>query len=259
MNDKSRAATGRSKETFNLGKWTEKELGHLIRVWARIQTSSERIEVISEQFLGVGYRESTLVGDMARAEILVVNLERVDCFTFIDYVEAMRLSRSFGGFKKNLVKVRYQCGKVSYLTRNHFFSDWSEFNEKSVADVTGQVGGRAAQRAAKTLNIRKDGTRLLEGIAPRSREITYVPAGCVDDMVLARLRAGDYAGIYTDEAGLDVSHVGIIINDRGRIALRHASSLQANRRVVDCGLRDYLADKPGLVVLRPKELRQNDE
>jgi hypothetical protein len=64
------------------------------------------------------------------------------------------------------------------------------------------------------------------------------------------LRTGDYAGLYTEKSGLDVSHVGIIIKERGATLLRHASSLQ--KKVIDQDLVKYLTDKPGLVVLRPK-------
>ena len=169
------------KEALNLGKWTERDLDELIGASAKTENLSLRIEVLSEQFLGVDYGESTLIGDMGNHEVLAVNLERVDCFTFIDYVEAMRLSRSFEEFKENLVKVRYQSGKVSYLQRNHFFTDWVEFNGKRVTDVTGVVGGEAAKRTTKTLNLKEDGTLLLKGIVPRSREITFIPSESVDE------------------------------------------------------------------------------
>jgi hypothetical protein len=240
------------KAAINLGTWTEEGIDELLERTAQMTDLSAKIAAISRQFLGAEYGESTLIGDMHSPEVLVVNLERVDCFTFIDYVEALRLSRSFGEFRKNLVKVRYQSGKVSYLRRKHFFTDWIEFNGKHVTDVTGVVGGQAAERTVKTLNVKEDGTFFLKGIAPRSREITYIPAKSVDEDVFEKLRTGDYAGIYSDKEGLDVSHVGIIIRDNETVLLRHASSLQSNRRVIDQDLGGYLADKPGLVVLRPK-------
>jgi len=240
------------REALNLGKWTERDLDELIGASARIEDLSTRIGVLSEQFLGVDYGESTLIGDMSRPEVLAVNLERLDCFTFIDYVEAMRLSRSFGEFKENLVKVRYRSGKVSYLLRNHFFTDWVDFNIKHVMDLTGVVGGEAVEKTMKTLNLKEDETHFLEGIAPRIREITFIPAEFVDDRVVAGLQTGDYAGIYSEKAGLDVSHVGIIIKNKGTTRLRHASSLRLYRKVIDQDLKKYLIGKPGLVVLRAK-------
>jgi hypothetical protein len=240
------------KEALNLGKWKERDLEELIDGSARIEDLSVRIGVLSGQFLGVDYGESTLMGDMSNPEVLAINLERVDCFTFIDYVEAMRLSHSFEEFKKNLVKVRYQSGRVSYSQRNHFFTDWVEFNGKRITDVTKVVGGEAAKRTMKTLNLKEDGTLFLEGIVPRSREIMFIPAESIDDGVVARLQTGDYAGVYSEKAGLDVSHVGVIIKDKATTWLRHASSLDAYRKVIDQVLKEYLSNKPGLVVLRAK-------
>ena len=242
-----------AKIAINLGTWTEKEIDDLLGRTGRWRESSQRIVVLSERFLGTEYGESTLIGDVHNQEVLVVNFERVDCFTLIDYVEALRLSGSFEKFEENLVRVRYQHGELSYLRRNHFFTDWIDFNEKHVVDATIAVGGQAVARTVKTLNLREDGTFFLDGIAPRSREIRYIPGESVGIKVFAGLKTGDYAGIYSERAGLDVSHVGIIIKDSERVVLRHASSLQANRRVVDQDLKDYLADKPGLVILRPRE------
>jgi len=237
---------------INPGRWSEDDLDHLIREAARIEDVGERIVFFSTRFLGTGYRESTLVGGIETPEILVVNLEEVDCFTFIDYVEAMRLSRSFSEFKDNLKKVRYQSGVVAYAQRNHFFTDWIEFNKEFVEDVSREIGGQKTEKSNKTLNIKEDGTFFLEGISPREREIFFIPTGSVDEAVVERLQNGDYAGIYTEKEGLDVSHVGIIIKKEGNIFLRHASSLEANRKVIDQDLKEYLTNKPGLLVLRAK-------
>jgi hypothetical protein len=251
--DKTRKTMDVPRGALNLGKWTERELEELIGTLARLEDLPARIRVLSERLLGTKYGESTLIGNVDSPETMVINLNRVDCFTFIDYVEAMRLSCSFEEFKENLAKVRYRSGKVSYLQRNHFFTDWIEFNENRVADVTGVVGGGAAERTLKTLNLKEDGTHFLDGIAPRSRDLTFIPSKSVDEKVSARLQTGDYAGIYSEKTGLDVSHVGIIIKDGEAIRLRHASSLQTYRRVIDQDLMFYLAGKPGLVVLRPRQ------
>ncbi len=62
-----------------------------------------------------------------------------------------------------------------------------------------------------------------------------------------------FVGVYSDLEGLDVSHVGIITVEDNIRYFRHASSAKAYRKVVDQELKDYLADKPGIIVLRPKE------
>jgi hypothetical protein len=237
---------------INPGRWSEDDLARLIREAACIEDVGERIAFLSGHFLGADYRESTLIGGAEIPEKLVINFEGIDCFTFLDYVEAMRLSRNFSEFKDNLKKVRYQSGAVGYVQRNHFFTDWIDFNKEFVEDITGEVGGQKIRKADKSLNIREDGTFFLEGINPREREIFFIPAESIDETVIARLQNGDYAGIYTKKEGLDVSHVGIIIKKEGKTILRHASSLEANRKVVDQDLKEYLTDKPGLLLLRAK-------
>nr|NIO38941.1 DUF1460 domain-containing protein [Burkholderiales bacterium] len=81
-------------------------------------------------------------------------------------------------------------------------------------------------------------------------EVTYIPTEQVDAAVLGALQTGDYVGIYSPHAGLDVSHVGLVVDDAGRILLRHASSLDRLGRVVDVDLLEYLQGKPGLLVYR---------
>lgn len=241
-----------NKEVVLLSRWTEESLDAFLREASGIRDSGERIVFLSRQFLGIDYRESTLAGNSVTPEALVINLEAVDCFTFIDYIEAMRLSASFPEFKENVKRVRYRSGKISFKTRNHFFTDWMEFNADLIDDVTGAVGGERVEAVLKYLNRREDGTRFLQGIAPRQREIRFIPSTVVDGAVLERLKAGDYIGIYSSLEGLDVSHVGIFIRDGNKTCLRHASSSKESRKVIDQDFMSYIANKPGIIALRPK-------
>ncbi len=86
----------------------------------------------------------------------------------------------------------------------------------------------------------------------RLREVAYIPSKCVDAEVTKKLKTGDYVGIYSEQEGLDVSHVGIVIKKKDAIDLRHASSVKTKRGVVDEDLKKYLESKPGIIVLRPK-------
>jgi len=231
------------------GKLTEEELDRVIRESSRIGDVGNRIAALSGEFLGTDYREHTLVGGRNTPEVLVANLEGVDCFTFIDYVEAMRISASFSGFIGNLQKIRYREGRITFEDRNHFFTDWRESNVVLVEDATGEIGKSAAVKVRKILNVKKDGACWVAGIRPVQREMEYIPAGALDGKVLNGLSTGDYAGIYSDAPGLDVSHVGIIIKDEGNIYLRHASS--RHNKVLDEEFRKYIHGKPGVIILRP--------
>jgi hypothetical protein len=235
------------------GKWTEDSLNEILRESAGIEDIKRRIDSLSRLFLGVEYQDNTLIGDENTPEVFVINLAGTDCFTFLDYVEAMRRSGSFSEFMENVKKVRYRDGNVRHESRNHFFTDLTELKAVLVEDVTGSIGREQTVTIKKTLNQREDGTLLLKGIRLRKREISYIPSHAVNEGVLSRMQTGDYAGIYSELPELDVTHVGIIIRDRGETWLRHASSNREQRKVIDQGFGEYISDKPGVVILRPKE------
>jgi hypothetical protein len=235
-----------------LGKWTGERLEQLIAEGSRIADTGGRIEFLSRHLLGTPYREATLIGDAETPEVFVVDLHEVDCFTFLDYIEAMRISGSFTEFRDNLRRIRYRNGTISYQTRNHFFTDWCEFNKDLVEDVAGQVSPFWTRKVQKILNRKEDGTLLVKGITPAARTLCYIPADTIDSETTNRLSTGDYVGIYTDAPGLDVTHVGIFVRKDDGIYLRHASSLKEFRKVIDQDFRHYIATKPGIIVLRPK-------
>ena len=239
------------KEEIKLGKWDLNALEKLMTKASQVNRIGRKIDFISRQFLETPYSESTLIGSEKAREVFVVNLSGVDCFTFIDYVEALSLSDSFFGFKDNLIHIRYRSGIISFDHRNHFFSDWSVFNRDLIENATVKVGGRQTQSTQKMLNVKESGTLYVPGIAPIERTIYYIPAGALDDPIMRKLRTGDYIGIYTDNAGLDVTHVGIIIKSKGTIYLRHASSLTGYRKVIDQEFLTYMVGRPGFLVLRP--------
>jgi hypothetical protein len=238
------------KEEINLGYWKREGLERMIGKAAHIVSIGRRIDYISRQFLGVNYKEKTLMGDDRTEENLTVNLSGMDCFTFLDYIESLRQSDSFSSFMANLRLVRYRSGIVAFDHRNHFFSDWILANKEFVIDVTKKIGGRRTRFSKKMLNIKEGGALYLPGIDPVDRTIAYVPANTIDEALLRKCRTGDYIGVYTEVPGLDVSHVGIFIRHQGMIYLRHASSVY--REVIDQEFKSYMHGKPGFLVLRPR-------
>jgi len=236
---------------LNTGRWTDDELNRIIQQASGIDDPGERIAHLSEHFLNTPYQESALIGSDHLEEELVIDLSGLDCFTFLDYAEAMRLSRSFSDFQDRLKQVRYRGSLISYRTRNHFFTDWAAFRSAFVRDATKETGKDRARKLQKRLNRQEDGTLFLNGVEPVDRIITYIPANDIDEAMLKRLRSGDFAGIYSDSPGLDVSHVGIIIRVGTSLFLRHASSSRDLRKVVDQDFTQYMKGKPGLIILRP--------
>lgn len=207
---------------------------------------------ISAEFLGTPYGANTLIGSQDIAEQLVVDLEKVDCFTFADYVEALKLSKDREQFVAALTDVRYRDGVVSFATRKHFFTDWAAVTPAVATDVTASLSPNAVQ-AGKTLNQKDTGGQYLPGLPIVPRTVSYIPSDRVDGGVLSGLRTGDYIGSYAPDGGLDVTHVGIFIAGAGGPVVRNASSLNQNQKVVDSPFAEYVAMVPGIVVLRPNQ------
>lgn len=236
-------------EFFRPGARSPAEWQELLTGVSLLSTPGARIERISELFLDTPYRSGTLIGGPDIPEELVADFGAVDCFTLLDYVEALRRSPDLGRLRQTLTEVRYRQGVVGYFHRRHFFTDWAR--EPRIKDVTRLVGAGREKIVRKNLNGKRDGTVFLPGIAVLERTVAYLPAAVLDNEILSRLQTGDYVGVFSEDPGLDVTHVGIVVRRQEKLFLRHASSKPETARVVDSGLLPYFSGKSGMVVLRP--------
>ncbi|KPA87896.1 Protein of unknown function (DUF1460) [Pseudomonas asplenii] len=207
--------------------------------------TGRRIDEISASFLGTPYVPHMLVGSATSAEKLVIDFRGLDCFTYLDYVEALRKSDSLPRFIENVVRTRYENGDISYVNRKHFFTDWAHATPLNARDVTREASPDATT-VTKVLKTPAGGGSSAEV----TRAISYIPSQFVDDTVISRLRTGDYVGIYTPAQGLDVTHTGIfIMTDKGPV-LRNASAQSNHYQVIDSPFLAYVKKTPGIVVLR---------
>lgn len=236
----------------NLDPYTSDKLNAILKQRPKIahDATGRMTDAISADFLGTPYRGNMLKGSANSPEELVIDFRGLDCFTYLDYVEALRKSTSAAEFVNNLIQTRYIDGHISFFNRKHFFTDWAYREHKLADDITAQISPNAVT-SVKYLNKKADGGNYLPGLAIVERNITYIPAKFIDENVVNRLRTGDLIGIYTHLAGLDVTHVGFfIMTDNGPV-LRNASSRKENEKVVDSPFIDYVKEKPGIIVLRP--------
>lgn len=206
---------------------------------------TEKIEEISKNFLGIPYKKNSLIGSYREKEQLVIDFEGVDCMSFIEYIEALRLSCNFKSFIENLKTVRYFDGVINFDKRRHFFTDWKYL--KTVKDVTDKIGEQFVKTVMKELN-KKNGDFWIKGLPSKKRTFNYIPCEYME-RVAFKLKTGDYCGFYTSKEGLDVVHTGIIIKDEKFIMLRHASSIK--NMVVDEEFLNYSRNKEGIIILRP--------
>ncbi|MFF0455445.1 DUF1460 domain-containing protein [Nocardia africana] len=222
-----------------------------LRAGAPGASKGELLDLLSQQFLGTPYAPNTLIGSPTQPERLVADFRQVDCFTFLDYVEALSRTTDRNRFEANLIDTRYAAAQIDYTRRKHFFTDWAQVADVAAIDITANLSP-AAVTVPKHLNAKADGGVYLPGIPVVDRDITYIPSEAVDQGVINALRTGDYIGAYADQPGLDVSHVGILISTTSGPVFRNASSLAVNNKVVDTPLDEYLQSVPGIVVLRPR-------
>jgi hypothetical protein len=241
-------------KSLDLGKWDEVAVEQLLATATGIDDPGERVAFLSAAFLTTPYQADTLIGSADIAEVFVLRLDAVDCFTFLDYVEALRRSSNYREFVAHLHDVRYQQGQVDFLSRNHFFSLWGNTPLAPLRDVTAKIGGKRTRWVIKHLNQNTEGTLFLPGYPVKKQVVAFIPGGAVDKTIVSRLHTGDYIGIYSSNPGLDVSHTGIVIKKGETTFLRHASSKWLRKRVRDVKLLPYLAGKKGLVVYRPQAI-----
>lgn len=232
------------------GKRSPNIIDSLISNNRKISSLPERIADISGFFLKTPYQANTLIGDMNTPEKLVIDFEAFDCFTFLDEIVALSISTSWENFKLQLTKIRYENGQVSFFARNHFFIQWLKNN--SHLFISEKLFSEKTKCVKKMLNQKQNKSLWLKGIPLTEREVCFVGHDEIDQQFFTQLKSGDFIGFCTDQKGLDVSHVGLVILKDRIPFLRHASL--RHKEVMDENLQTYWRAKPdciGLIVSRP--------
>ncbi|HVZ52794.1 MAG TPA: N-acetylmuramoyl-L-alanine amidase-like domain-containing protein, partial [Pseudolabrys sp.] len=147
-------------------------------------------------------------------------------------------------YEAALKQIRYREGAVEWRERNHYFSDWCEFNiANGVCRAVALPGGEPVQKMLTTMR----------GIEPRRMSLTAVPRASViahRDLVAT----GDIIGFLSRRPGLDYFHTGFIVVDaKGDLWLRHAARSQG--RVLDVSLARFMNVNGvrAVTVVRPQE------
>ena len=146
--------------------------------------------------------------------------------------------------KAALRQIRYREGSVEWRERNHYFSDWSEFNIANGICRAVMLPGSVPFE--KALNYER-------GLEPRQASFSAIPRASLTAH-RDRLMTGDIIGFLSERPGLDYFHTGFIIVDAdGKVWLRHAS--KSRGRVLDEELARFVAKTrvKRVTVLRPQE------
>lgn len=236
---------------------------------AQLQSPADRITFIAGQFLGAPYVAATLEGE---PEMLTVNTSEFDCTTFVETVIALALtaavdSTTYLDFIDNLAALRYRNGVVDgYASRLHYVTDWIVCNsERNIfTEITNQ-NPRVAHKKI-SLNYMSKHRRSYPALASNNEayndildvekpflnyNMPYIPKAAVGTPQCSKwLKNGDIVFITTSLQGLDVTHMGIIVFQRGMPYLLHASSKGKQVIVDPQPLSNYLQSNSNAIGIR---------
>ncbi len=216
------------------------------------------IGAIGERLVGTAYEPRTL--ELPGPERLVINLEALDCVTFVENVLVMaRLAwradpalvedpASVAGsasvaeqdafraaYRRELATIRYRGGVLDgYGSRLHYFSEWIGDNAARgiVATVSRELGGVPDSSPIDFMSTHPDAYRQLADPAVRT-QIAAVEARLnassrhyLPETALAAaasgIREGDIIAATSTVGGLDIAHTGIAVRRGGILRLMHA-------------------------------------
>lgn len=222
------------------------------------QSANKVMVHIGEMFTDTQYSAGTLEGS---PEMLTVNLDEMDCTTFIETVTAMTLTviegrNSWQDFLYNLEQLRYRQGRIDgYASRLHYISDWIVDNTHrgNLSEVTDRIPGVAYQ--VKTLDYmtrHRDAYPAMSDdevfekiksceVGYRSHRFPYLKSSTLmSKNASSQLKSGDIIAFTTKTEGLDVSHIGIVVIVDGTPRLLHASSKNGKVTIDPMTLAEYL-------------------
>ena len=254
----------------------EKDQLILNKIYAKLDNNkkkptAELVALVGKTFLGTPYVAHTLEGEK---EQLIVNLGELDCTTYAENCLAIARSikngrNNFEGFTEELEKIRYRNGRIDqYPSRLHYFSDWIYENNRAgyVQDVSEQISHTPYPLEVDFMSTHpnsyqqlKKHPEFVQALSEKEKTISkrqmyYLPKQNLPEYE-NELREGDIVGITTSIAGLDITHVGILIRQDGRIHLMHASSVAEKVVISEEPLEDYLnsgSKVTGIMVARPR-------
>lgn len=222
-------------------------------------------------FLGTPYVAAALETEK---EVLVVNLRELDCMTFVENVLALTQTlkqeeSTFERYCYNLQEMRYRNGVIEdYTDRLHYTTDWIHENESRgvVKDVTQEIGGVLYPMQLSFMSTHPDSYKQLQGNSERiftitekekeisSRSYYYIPEVAIEHLGES-MSDGDIVSFVTSIKGLDVSHVGLIYRENGKLTFIHASSSLKKVIVNEGLLSEYVArikNNIGVIITRPQ-------
>ncbi len=229
------------------------------------------ISRVAKHFLHTGYVAGSL--EQPGEERLVINLQGLDCTTYLENVLAIskiisKKAFTFPDFSNQLMQIRYRQGKIAdYPSRLHYFSDWLHDNERK-GNIDLVKFAELAEPLEKQINFMTEHTGSYEKLSDTAfvnavraqeaelngRDVFYLPQEKIH-LAEKLIESGDIIAITTSIPGLDVMHVGLAIRENGTLHLIHASSDLKEVVISDKSLADFVKtnkNMDGIMVARAR-------
>lgn len=238
-----------------------------------IADPGERVVNIARRFIGTPYAAHTLEGP---EEMLTVNLDSLDCTTFVETVAALAYTAgerraSWRDFVHNLERLRYRSGHLDgYASRLHYISDWIVNNSHRglITEATAEIP--MSSTVIKTIDYMSRHRDAYPALADDDtfQAIKDVEGGYRSHLyhivkwertssrdVINALADGDIIALTCSAKDLDVSHMAILVKVDGKPHLIHASSSAGRVELSKLPLRDFLSRNrlTGIRVIRLKQ------
>jgi len=240
----------------------------------------EAMVEIGLSLLGTPYGPGTL--EVAGQEDVVVNLEELDCVTFVENTLAMARfirendpgildfqTRFREAYRRALQQIRYRNGRVEgYPSRLHYFSDWIRDNEAKglVRELTAELGGEIETDVIDFMSTHPEAYRQMANPANVTAIMrTEIELSRIDRFRIpeeeifnraSSINNGDIIAATSTVDGLDVAHTGLAYWQNGELYLLHAPLVGGVVEISRLPLAERILridGQDGIRVVRPVE------
>ncbi|MFA5329598.1 MAG: N-acetylmuramoyl-L-alanine amidase-like domain-containing protein [Prolixibacteraceae bacterium] len=226
---------------------------------------------IGLSFLGTPYVGATL--ENGPEEKMVVNLRELDCTTFAEnclaFARTIKSGKTdFESFVAELKYIRYRDGICDkYPSRLHYFSEWIHNNatKRTISEMPNLNGVKISKTITfmsqhpESYPVLSSNPEMIPIIAQQEKKLSekpfyYFPKTNPENL-LKNLKHGDIIGLTASEdATVDVNHVGIIVKKGNVLHVLHASLSGKMVILSDGPVTDFIKPESingGIVIARP--------
>ena len=224
----------------------------------RFSNPSARTAWFGRKFEGRPYVAHTLEGER---EVVTVNLDELDCTTFVETALALAYTSGEGrlgwqDYVYNLRRMRYRGGELDgYASRLHYNCDWAMDNihRGNLVDVTPNIPKcKYMIRTIDFMSAHRDNYAALKDSVEfervkkvengyRNHKFPYVKTvDLASKDVTKYLREGDILAFVSNLKDLDVTHMGMVVMDNGTPRVMHASMSNGKVEIAKGSLYDFV-------------------